>query len=425
MELPDKERFLARDLVLRCLRSELPAGAALPEDATDWGEIGLDSMACVAVQSCIARAINSPALFDSTGRALGMTTQAAVEAVQQVLLTRTQRGAEARAQTLHRETAAAAIAGWGTALGSETVPSATVEREFRLAAGTLGERAGIETVSRATQIENEISLAPIAADKAFREARVSVQDLSYIIGTSETFLAFPSFAASVHTSLLAPGACRVLDVGGGCVGLINCFAVADALFAAGRADHILVVSADVHSRVLLPEKVPGAFGGLFGDGASAFVLQRADANQALFSFRASIGGCTGTYASALRIRLVPDTSISLTFEGEALAVAAVHQMEQILHGLEISSGRSRDAACAFALHQPNPRLLEVLVRQANLAPEKVPLVAKTRGNLGSSTCGVALSMALERHSSKSPVQRGSIFVAAVGPGMLWAGAVFE
>jgi 3-oxoacyl-[acyl-carrier-protein] synthase III len=118
-------------------------------------------------------------------------------------------------------------------------------------------------------------------------------------------------------------------------------------------------------------------------------------------------------------------SLSLTFEGESLGLAAVHQMEQIINDLEISSGRSRNAACAFALHQPNPRLLDVLVRHANLAPEKVPLVAKTMGNLGSSTCGVALSIALAEQEKKSRAERGPIFVASVGPGMLRGGVVLE
>jgi 3-oxoacyl-[acyl-carrier-protein] synthase III len=423
---PEKERAFARDLVLRCLRSELPAGATLPNDTADWAENGLDSMACVAVQSCIARAINSPGLFDSVTRTRGLTIQAAVEAIERVLLSRS--NIEESTKKVRRdEKGAAAIPGWGVALGSDIVSSAAVEREFGLATGTLSERAGIETVSRATRTEDELSLAVSAGHQALRRADVSVQNLNCIIGTSETFLAFPSFAASVHTNLLAPISCRSLDVGGGCAGLANSLAIADALIQAGQADLILIVSADVHSRLLLPNKVRGEFAGLFGDGACAFLLCRSDveANGAPFAVLATTGGCTGAYFSALQVRPLAGGSLSLTFEGEALALAAVHQMEQIINDLEISSGRSRHAACAFALHQPNPRLLEVLVRQANLAPAKVPLVAKTRGNLGSSTCGVALGMALEEHSAKPRAERGPIFVAAVAPGMLWSGLVLE
>lgn len=65
------------------------------------------------------------------------------------------------------------------------------------------------------------------------------------------------------------------------------------------------------------------------------------------------------------------------------------------------------------------RLLEVLARQARLPLEKFPVVAKEYGNLGPSTCGVALAKALTEHGHKRADQRGPIFVAAVGPGMLW------
>jgi 3-oxoacyl-[acyl-carrier-protein] synthase III len=125
----------------------------------------------------------------------------------------------------------------------------------------------------------------------------------------------------------------------------------------------------------------------------------------------------------LQIRPHVDGSLSFIFDGDALALAALDRMERIISDLETSSGKSRDEASAFAIHQPNPRLVEVFLRRTKLPLEKVPIIAKTRGNLGASTCGVALSMAMDEHAKKPPSERGPIFVAAVGPGMLWAGAV--
>jgi 3-oxoacyl-[acyl-carrier-protein] synthase-3 len=418
----------ARKIVEGCLRCVLPQGTALPEEDEDWIESGLlYSMDVVEVQSCIEKAANTPDLFAQAGDAPITTTRSATEAVLKVISQRTQAGQDATRVRVSRDKGEAALTGWGMALGSEVVPIASVEQEFGLAEGTLKERAGIETVSRASDDQSEVTLANVAAREAMRAAGVSTQGLQWIIATSETFLGLPSFAASLHTSLLAPSTCQVLDVGGACVGLLNCLAVADALFAGGRAECVLIASADVHSRILAPGKVPGEFGGLFGDGASAFVLRRSDdgAGTVPYSILTSAGSCAGTFSSALRIRPMADGSISLIFEGEALARAAVDRMERIISDLEITSGRNRQEASAFAVHQPNPRLVDILVRQANLPPGRVPVVARTRGNLGSSTCGVALSMALEEHGAKPRDERGPIFLAAVGPGMLWAGAVLE
>jgi 3-oxoacyl-[acyl-carrier-protein] synthase-3 len=386
-------------------------------------------MAHVEVLSCIERAAKSSDLFARVTGAVPTTVRSAVEVVERALSEQTERKLEGSLRTSRRldDGAGAAVVGWGLALGSENVPSDQVEREFSLPIGTLQERAGIETITRASRDQTEVSLATLAAQEALRMAGVSEQSLHWIIGTSETFLGVPSFAASLHTALLAPSTCRVLDVGGACVGLLNCLAVADALVAAGRAECVLVATADVHSRLFVPGKVPGEFGGLFGDGASAFILRRSfeTGGAAPYTILTSIGSCAGTFSSALQIRPRADGSLSLTFDGEALALAALDRMERIIGDLETSSGKSRDGASPFAIHQPNPRLVEVFLRRTKLPPEKIPIVAKTRGNLGASTCGVALSMAMSDHAKKLPSERGPIFLAAVGPGMLWAGAVLE
>ena len=420
-----------REMVEKCLQSVLPVGSGLPAHDEDWIESGLlDSMAHVEVLLCLEHAANCPNAFNRIGSAPITTTRSAIEAIRNVALS----AAESQSQRTERDTIRTqgtdrrvGILGWGVALGTKQVSVDEVEHEFDLPKGSLKVRAGIESLCRVAENQDEVSLATVAARKALQMAGISQQSLDWIIGTSETFLCFPSLAASLHTALLATTSCRVLDVGGACVGLLNCFAVADALFADGRVDCILIVSSDVHSRFLSPGRVDGEFGGLFGDAASAFVLRRqVGAGDALpYSIAASIAGCTGTFSSALRIRLGVDGTIILNFEGDALAHAAIDRIDRVISDLEIISGKSRHAASAFAIHQPNPRLVDVLLRRMNLPHEKVPVVARLYGNLGASTCGVAMSMAFDNNAMKTRSERGPIFVVSVGPGMLWAGTVLE
>ncbi len=417
-----------RGIVESCLLSVLSEDAEFPGDDADWIESGLlDSMGHVDALVAIEKAAGVADLAALAGGKPPTTIRSAIVALQKAAFesprsdARLADGADMPSQGSH------GIAGWGYALGSQLIPAVQVEAEFRLAAGTLSRRAGIETIRRAAAGENEISLARAASEDALRKAEVSAQNLDWIIATSETLQGFPSIAASLHSALLAPGRCNVLDVGGACTGLLNGLVVADALFADSRVAGILVASADVHSRILVPGKVAGEFGGLFGDGASAFVLRRAPAagDQKPYAMRAHLGSCAGTFSSALRIRPGAGDSFVLDFDGEALAHAALDRMERIISDLESSSGLSRESASAFAVHQPNPRLVDVFLRRKRLPAGKLPLVAKSSGNLGSSTCGVALSMALEKHGKKPRSERGPIFLAAVGPGMLWGGAVLE
>src|SRR5208282_3925089 len=97
---------------------------------------------------------------------------------------------------------------------------------------------------------------------------------------SETHRAYPSLSAQLHSRLLARETCAALDVGGACLGLLNGLAVAQGLIVSGQARTILVGTSDVHSRIFRPGRVAGEFGGLFGDGASAFLLRVASKSAA-------------------------------------------------------------------------------------------------------------------------------------------------
>jgi 3-oxoacyl-[acyl-carrier-protein] synthase III len=82
----------------------------------------------------------------------------------------------------------------------------------------------------------------------------------------------------------------------------------------------------------------------------------------------------------------------------------------------------RDEVDCFAIHEPNPRFVELLALRAKIPLEKIPLVSRTCGNLGSVTCGASLCTALGRIKANSPAPRlPLIFLAAVGPGLIWGG----
>ena len=414
-----------REIVERCLRLALPEGAVLPGEDEDWIASGmLDSMSHVDVLLSIEKALGLPGLFEQDEKSAPRSTRAVLSAIEGAINAQNQQAEQRGVAPADRPAPPAILAGWGTALGSRRVAAGALEREYGLPEGTLRERAGIESVVRASEREDELTLAFAAGQAAMRVADADAGEFDWILATSESFIGHPSLGARLHSRLLLRDTCGVLDVGGACVGLLNCFLAAKGLLAAGLARRVLVVSADIHSRALAAGRVPGEFGGLFGDGASAFVLRdsaRKD-SLALYHLGEFQFGCAGTSASALAVGMSREGQVALTFEGEALARAAVGRLGRIIEDLELRTGLPRQAAAGFATHQPNPRLVELLARQLDLPADMFPPVAKTCGNLGATTCGVALSRVLESQPDKPP-QRGPIFLAAVGPGMLWGGGV--
>ena len=223
--------------------------------------------------------------------------------------------------------------------------------------------------------------------------------------------------------LLARENCGALDVGGACLGLLNALAVAQSLIGSGQAQTVAVVTADVHSRILTPGRVSGEFGGLFGDGASAFVLRRAAGNDSSEGYRLGefLFGCAGQYAAAIQISDTRDGSLNVQFDGEALSRAAITRMEKVITAIELRSGILRGSVGAFATHQPNPRLVALLAKQCGVSPSAFPPIARVSGNLGSSTCGAALHEALRNASKQGRHDRRPIFLASLGPGLLFGG----
>lgn len=412
-----------KSLVEECFRREVGSQTSLPDPAQDLIETGvLDSMGWVS----FLRAMESASGLPDLGAQLTERTPSLENVLQALREGQAQRTfLEAPRSQAQRDSTGGSviIASSCAAVGSRTTPSGEVDRAFGMPPGKLRLRAGIESLAYAAEDENEVILGARAAQQAFHSAACGPQQLDWIIATSETHHGYPSLSAQLHSQLLARETCGALDVGGACLGLLNSFAVAQALMAAGKARTVVVVTADVHSRILGPGKVAGEFGGLFGDGASAFLLRSAanTASQQVYALGEFTFGSAGQYAAAISVTHAPDGKLGVHFDGEALSRAAITKLEKMILDIELHSGIARASVQGLATHQPNPRLVTLLAKQLGLPQEKFPVVARTFGNLGSSTCGVALDAILQSARDCRSGARAPIFLASLGPGLLFGG----
>ncbi len=289
--------------------------------------------------------------------------------------------------------------------------------------GKLRNRAGILSVSRAVLGETEVTLAARAGQSALAAAGIDADSCDWLFATSETHHTFPSLAAELHESLGLRDSCGAMDVGGACLGLLHALATAQSYILSGAANRALVLTADVHSRILTAGRVRGEFGGLFGDGATAFVIQRASdaAPGNAFAIGGLQFGCASQFAHAIRVDDQSDGRLEVVFEGEALSRAAISKLTQLIGEIEARSGISRQDVFGFATHQPNPRLVALLAKQANVPVDRFPSIAQVHGNLGSSTCAAALHHLLEASWLSNSADTNPIFLASLGPGLLYGG----
>jgi 3-oxoacyl-[acyl-carrier-protein] synthase-3 len=320
------------------------------------------------------------------------------------------------------------IVGWAASLGSRRVIAEEIERDLGLPPHKIRDGAGIESVCVAADGESETILAQRAAEIALEMAEISVDDIDFLVATSATFVGFPSLAASLHAGLLMRESSGALDVGGACAGLIYSLDVARSLLRMRPQGVALVVAAEVHSQRLNGPEVPGEFRGLFGDGACAFVLSCAPTagQNDCVGLQEFVWGCSGTFASSLTVAVSENAGLRIQFKGEQLAQAAVAQLNRTFGLLENLSGEARSNVDYFAIHQPNPRVVQILAERANIPLERIPLVSRSCGNLGSVTCGTSLCLALNDFRERGDQSRTPlIFMAAVAPGLVWGGTYLK
>ncbi len=315
------------------------------------------------------------------------------------------------------------VVGSASAFGSRVVPSEDVDHAFGMPAGKLKSRAGIVSVAHASEHEDEGTLGLQACKQLLEETGQEADGLDWIVAASETHHAYPSLSAILHAKLRLRENCNALDVGSGCLALLQNLAVAQALLVSGRAKKILVATADVHSRTLGPGRAIGEFGGLFGDGASAFLLSSKPRDAKTFAYRLGefFFGCASQYAETIAISESSKGKLDVQFDGDALSRAAVNRMEKVIDEVEHRSGIPRDQVGTFATHQPNPRLVTLLAKQLRVSVKHFPPIGSIRGNLGSSMCGAALHAALHHAASQPAEQRLPVFLASLGPGLIFGG----
>ena len=421
----DDQRSL--ELVRKCVAQELGPGQPLPADEDDLVRTEIvDSMAWVGILTCIEAATGIHNFGNPWPEGRSQSIRALAEAVREHSAELAGRSASPRGASATSSGQMVSLVGWGNALGSRLLQATEIERNCGLASGTIRDRAGIESASQAGENEDEVVLAQQAVDLALEKAGLDVSDIDLLIATSTTFLRLPSLAATLHSRLLLPESSGALDVGGACVGVLQALATAKALVAAGEFRTALVVASEVPSRRLAASSASGEFRGLFGDGACALVVSRSESPSGRWKLGKFIWGCSGAFAACLQLELREASGLHVEFEGEPLVRASLSQLEQLMQNLERLAGKPRSEVAYFALHEPNPRVVEILSRRAGIPLEKMAPISRTRGNLGAVTCGVNLCTFLAKAEADQTISGPSlVFVAAVGPGLLFSATYLE
>jgi 3-oxoacyl-[acyl-carrier-protein] synthase-3 len=281
-------------------------------------------------------------------------------------------------------------------------------------------RTGIKSRHLSTD-ESLTDLSESAALQALQAAGLKPQDIDVIIcATIRGDYRTPSLASCLAGRLEAT--CPAFDINAACTGFLYALDLAGNYLQAGRAQNILIVSAEMMStQVDWTDRNTCV---LFGDGAAACVVAKGEALKYL-SLR------TAPQISILNLPV--DTGNSpfavnkrensyLYMNGQEVFRFAVNAVEEdvkeTLHALALSA----DQIDYFILHQANQRIIDSIRRKLGQPEEKFPLNIARYGNISSVSIPLLLQDMLESRAIKAGDR---LFLSAFGAGMTTGSCVME
>jgi 3-oxoacyl-[acyl-carrier-protein] synthase III len=310
------------------------------------------------------------------------------------------------------------IVGTGSYLPEKILTNADLEKIVDTSDEWIRSRTGIRSRHIAADGELTSDLALPAARKALQSAGVAAGDIDMIIvATTTPDMIFPSTACILQSRLGIAG-CPAFDLQAVCSGFVYALGTADLFIRAGQAKKVLVVGAEVYSRILDWNDRGTCV--LFGDGAGAIVLAASNTPGIL----ATRLHADGSYKEHLS---VPGSVCGgkvwgrpfVHMDGGSVFRFAVRVFEEVAHEVLDQAGLKVSDLDWFVPHQANIRIMEATARKLGLPVEKVIATVDHHGNTSAASIPLALDEAV-RDGRIHPGQ--TLLLEGVGGGFTW-GAV--
>ena len=303
------------------------------------------------------------------------------------------------------------IVGTGRAVPAQCVTSRSLEERHGLGQGTLEAATGV--VERyVCEGESQIDLACEAARLALEDAGLEAGAIDLIIGgCGVPYQPLPATAPLVMRRLGLPdGSAAAFDVNSTCLGFLTAFETAGRMIEAGQCQTALVFSSEVASRAL-PWRDAPEVAALFGDGAGAAVLRRAEPGEGrvaaslMRTYPSAWEACgIGSGGTRFDFRKEPEafTRHSLFhMDGKELFRLTSRHFNGFVCDVLERAGWQRHDVDLVVPHQASPLALAHMARQTGFAPEKLVDIAGRFGNQIAASIPFALDIA-RREGRVSP-----------------------
>ncbi len=291
-------------------------------------------------------------------------------------------------------------------------------------------RTGIRERRIAAEGQATSDMAAEAARRALADAGITAEEVNLIVVATVTpDMFFPSTACFVQKKIGASNAV-CFDISAACSGFLYALQVARHFINTGNRTTALVIGAEKLSSLINWQDRNTCV--LFGDGAGAVVIRRAEEGEdAPGRVLSTVMGSDGNLADLLKVPgggsacpITAENALSrpntIHMEGRETFKHAVTRMCQASEQALEMAGLKKEDITLIIPHQANLRIIQAIADRLGLPHDKAFINLDKYGNTSAATIPVALDEA----NRAGRLKRGDILLlVAFGGGFTWASSV--
>jgi 3-oxoacyl-[acyl-carrier-protein] synthase-3 len=311
------------------------------------------------------------------------------------------------------------IAGTGSYLPEKILTNQALESKVQTNDEWIYSRTGIKQRHVAAEGQLTSDLAFEAASRALEAAHCTAADVDLIIvATTTPDMVFPSCACILQHKLGATRA-AAFDLQAVCSGFIYALSTADQFIRSGNFRKILVVGAEILTRLI--DWSDRSTCVLFGDGAGAVLLEQSTLPGILSSHLHA----DGSYAPILSVpgnlrNGLYEGGAYLQMEGNAVFKFAVKVLGEVSEEALSANHLDKSALDWLIPHQANIRIIQATAKKLNLPMDKVICTVDLHANTSAASIPLALDCAVR----DGRVKKGQlVLLEGVGGGFTWGGVL--
>jgi 3-oxoacyl-[acyl-carrier-protein] synthase III len=307
----------------------------------------------------------------------------------------------------------ARILGLGHHVPPEVVPNGPIAERIGVDDAWIVKRTGIKSRRRALPDERLSDYATFAGRRALNDAGVDPLDVDLVLVATMTPDEITPNAAPIVANALGAENAGAIDIGAACTGWIAALRLAAGQVETGRADRVLVIGAELLTRITNFDDPKTAM--LFGDGAGAVVV----GSEGEGDIGPIVMNADGSLAD--RITASHDKRV-LEMDGHSTYQVAVKRLSEATVAAVARAGLELDDIDLFVYHQANGRIIKAVGDRLDLEPSRVADYVAHMAN--TSAASIPLTLSLLREDGRLRFGQ-KVLVAAIGAGFTWGAGVLE